>query len=67
MKAGGREGHWGLQGMRERAKKIGARLDFWSEAGAGTEVELSIPSAIAYGTARSGPGFPLLHRKKANP
>jgi signal transduction histidine kinase len=45
----GRDGHWGLPGMRERAQEIGARLDIWSEAGAGTEVELSVPGSIAYG------------------
>ncbi len=56
----------GLQGMRERAKRIGARLEFWSEAGAGTEVELSIPSSIAYEPARNGRRFPLLRGKKAN-
>ncbi len=44
----GRTGHYGLQGMRERAKKIGARLMFWSQAGAGTEVEVALPSRIAY-------------------
>ena len=26
----GREGHWGLSGMRERAERIGARLKVWS-------------------------------------
>ena len=46
----GRDGHWGLPGMRERAEQIGARLDIWSELGAGTEVDLSVPGAIAYGT-----------------
>jgi signal transduction histidine kinase len=46
----GREGHWGLQGMRERAEKIGAQLDIWSQAGAGTEVDLRIPGSVAYGT-----------------
>ena len=46
----GRDGHWGLPGMRERAEEIGAQLDMWSELGAGTEVELSIPGSIAYGT-----------------
>ncbi len=66
VKAGGHGGHWGLLGMRERAKQIGAQLEFWSEAGAGTEVELSIPSSIAYGAARRG-RFQLLTRKKANP
>jgi signal transduction histidine kinase len=46
----GRDGHWGLPGMRERAQEIGAQLEMWSEVGAGTEVELRIPGAIAYGT-----------------
>ncbi|HZB88535.1 MAG TPA: two-component regulator propeller domain-containing protein [Terracidiphilus sp.] len=48
IEAGGRAGHWGLPGIRERAQTLGAQLDFWSEAGAGTEVELSIPGSIAY-------------------
>jgi len=65
VKAGGRAGHSGLLGMRERATRIGARLEFWSEAGAGTEVELNIPASIAYGAARSG-RFQLLRKKKAN-
>src|SRR5215813_3931528 len=44
----GREGHWGIPGMRERAEEIGAKLKLWSSEGAGTEVELSIPGQIAY-------------------
>ena len=48
LEDGTRPDHWGLPGIRERAKRIGARLVFWSEAGAGTEVELEIPSRIAY-------------------
>jgi signal transduction histidine kinase len=44
----GREGHWGLPGMRERAERIGARLRVWSRAAAGTEVALSVPSSIAF-------------------
>jgi signal transduction histidine kinase/ligand-binding sensor domain-containing protein len=44
----GRPGHWGLQGMRERASRIGAALDIWSRPGAGTEIELRIPAAAAY-------------------
>ncbi len=47
----GRDGHWGLPGMRERAQQIGAQLEMWSEVGAGTEVELSIPGSVAYGTS----------------
>ena len=44
----GREGHWGLSGMRERAEEIGARLRVLSGAGVGTEVELLIPGDIAF-------------------
>jgi signal transduction histidine kinase len=47
----GRDGHWGLPGMRERAQELGAQLDMWSQLGAGTEVELRIPGSIAYGTS----------------
>jgi len=48
LKEGGRSGHWGLPGVRERAKQIGAQLDFWSEPGAGTEVQLTVPASVAY-------------------
>lgn len=48
LKAGGRPGHWGLAGLRERAQRIGAQLDFWSETGAGTEIQLSLAAAVAY-------------------
>ncbi len=44
----GRDGHWGLTGMRERAESIGGRLKVWSRANAGTEVELFIPSHVAF-------------------
>ncbi len=44
----GREGHWGLPGMHERSQKIGATLKLRSRMGAGTEVELTIPGAIAF-------------------
>jgi PAS domain S-box-containing protein len=42
----GRDGHWGLAGMRERATRIGGLLKILSSATAGTEVELSIPTGI---------------------
>jgi ligand-binding sensor domain-containing protein/signal transduction histidine kinase len=54
LKDGGSAGHWGLRGMRERAQQIGARLDLWSELGAGTEVQLTVPAAVAYKIARDG-------------
>ena len=47
----GRSGHWGLQGMRERAKLVGGHLEIWSELDSGTEIELSIPASIAYLTS----------------
>jgi signal transduction histidine kinase len=40
----GRKSHWGLLGMRERAKGIGAQLSIRSRRGAGTEVELTAQS-----------------------
>jgi signal transduction histidine kinase len=45
---GGRRGHWGLGGMRERADRIGARLRLWSRVALGTEVELCVPGWIAF-------------------
>lgn len=53
LEAGGRSGHFGIPGMRERAQQIGSRLDFWSEKGAGTEVQLAVPAAMAYQKRRS--------------
>jgi len=44
----GRDGHWGLSGMRERAERIGARLRVLSADATGTEVELSVPGHIAF-------------------
>jgi ligand-binding sensor domain-containing protein len=48
LRAGGLVGHWGLSGMRERAEKMGARFRLWNRSGAGTEVEVTVPGAIAY-------------------
>ncbi|MBV8437614.1 MAG: ATP-binding protein [Silvibacterium sp.] len=47
-------GHYGLDGMRERATLIGGKLTVWSEVDAGTEVELRIPAGTAYTIARRG-------------
>jgi nitrate/nitrite-specific signal transduction histidine kinase len=51
LRADGRQGHYGLRGMRERAKLAGGRLTVWSGLDAGTEVELSIPAPHAYGSS----------------
>lgn len=48
LQQGHREGHFGLPGMRERARRVGAHLDVWSRPGAGTEVEVRIGAGIAY-------------------
>jgi signal transduction histidine kinase/ligand-binding sensor domain-containing protein len=53
LEAKGRAGHYGLQGMRERASKIGAQLELWSRPEAGTEMELKIPAATAYQSRRA--------------
>jgi signal transduction histidine kinase/ligand-binding sensor domain-containing protein len=42
-------GHFGLPGMRERAAIVKGRLDVRSAPEAGTDVELRVPAAIAYG------------------
>jgi signal transduction histidine kinase/ligand-binding sensor domain-containing protein len=44
----GREGHFGLSGLRERAAKIGARLKVRTAAGAGTEIDLIVPAVAAF-------------------
>ena len=48
LTAEGRAGHFGLHGMRERAKLMGGRLTVWTAPDSGTEIELSIPAANAY-------------------
>jgi signal transduction histidine kinase len=44
----GREGHYGLRGMKERAALVSGKLTIWSEADGGTEIELIIPGSRAY-------------------
>jgi signal transduction histidine kinase len=44
----GKEGRFGLRGMRERADRIGAKLAVYSRAGAGTEVDLCVPQRFAF-------------------
>jgi signal transduction histidine kinase len=50
----GREGHWGLTNMRERAERIGARLTVGSRPARGTEVELSVPDHNAFEAQPAG-------------
>jgi signal transduction histidine kinase len=63
LQEGARSGHWGLPGIRERAKRIGARLTLWSESGAGTEVELTVLASVAYAASRPRRRFGLFRIK----
>jgi signal transduction histidine kinase/ligand-binding sensor domain-containing protein len=44
--------HFGLMGMRERAKKLGGKFEIWSKPDAGTEVDLRVPAHLAYGPSQ---------------
>jgi ligand-binding sensor domain-containing protein len=44
----GREGHFGLSGIRERAANIGAQVKIRTAAGAGTEIDLIVPATAAF-------------------
>jgi signal transduction histidine kinase len=48
LRGDGHKGHYGLHGMRERAKLVGGKLTIWSEVDSGAEIELMIPSSRAY-------------------
>ena len=45
---GGRAGHWGLQGMRERASKIGGCLLLRRGEDTGTDLSLFVPARLLY-------------------
>jgi signal transduction histidine kinase len=47
-------GHWGLRGMRERAKLVGGTLEIWSQLNVGTEIDLSIPATSVYAKPARG-------------
>jgi signal transduction histidine kinase/ligand-binding sensor domain-containing protein len=53
---GGSDGHFGLQGMRERASRIGGKLKIVTSVDSGTEVSLVVPGRIAFQGTR-GPGI----------
>jgi signal transduction histidine kinase len=48
------DAHWGLLGMRDRAKSLGAKLTIWSSPDAGTEVEISVSGQAFAGASASG-------------
>jgi len=62
LKEGVRAGHWGLTGMRERAKRLRGHISMWSKPNAGTEVEMTIPASTAF---ESGPSWILFNKTGA--
>jgi nitrate/nitrite-specific signal transduction histidine kinase len=44
----GKEGHFGLRGMQERAARIEARLTVVSSAISGTEIVLTVPGRVVF-------------------
>ena len=64
----GRDGHWGLSGMRERAERIGGKFKVLSMASAGTEIHLFVPSRLAFEpefSTRQSSWFSRLYSRKA--
>ncbi len=44
----GKNGHFGLQGMRERTSRIGGKLTLGSSSSSGTEIRLMVPGGIVF-------------------
>ncbi|MDE1146469.1 MAG: two-component regulator propeller domain-containing protein [Azospirillaceae bacterium] len=73
--AHGRDGHFGLAGMRERAARIGGRLDISSApasgpgpgSAAGTIVRIGVPASLAYAGPRRPAWLRGLSRLFAEP
>jgi len=59
----GRPGHYGLPGIRERARQVGADLTIWSRAHSGTEIDLRLAGSIAYGRPPRPGRFQLFPKK----
>lgn len=49
----GRDGHFGLQGIRERAERIGAKLTVSSSPNSGSEIKVIIPGQIIFRKPRA--------------
>jgi signal transduction histidine kinase/ligand-binding sensor domain-containing protein len=48
----GKDGHFGLEGMRERADRVGGKLTLVTST-SGTEIKLVVPGGIIFRTSRS--------------
>ncbi|HET9713324.1 MAG TPA: two-component regulator propeller domain-containing protein, partial [Pyrinomonadaceae bacterium] len=49
----GKQGHFGLQGMRERAERIGSKLTLVSSASSGTQLTLVVPGNVVFRKSNS--------------
>jgi signal transduction histidine kinase/ligand-binding sensor domain-containing protein len=58
----GSAGHYGMAGMRERARQINSKLVILSGPETGTEVELSVPGSVAYAKQQGRFRFTLFRR-----
>jgi signal transduction histidine kinase/ligand-binding sensor domain-containing protein len=57
---GSKEGHWGMAGMRERARALGGKLEIWSRSDLGTELALQLPAQRVYAAPRRAGGWQRL-------
>ncbi|QSQ19151.1 hypothetical protein JY651_27805 [Pyxidicoccus parkwayensis] len=58
---GGRDGHWGLRGMRERAENLGGQLDIRCDPGQGTVITVTVSAHRAW--LRGAEGWRRLVRR----
>ena len=58
----GKAGHWGLKGIRERAERIGGKLNLFSNPGAGTQVVLTVAAELAFEPEDVGKRRRWVHR-----
>lgn len=55
----GKKGHFGIQGMHERAERIGATLTIESSPGSGTQIRLVVPGRVIFREVNAQPTSPL--------
>ena len=53
LRAGGRRGHFGLLGMRERAAQLGARFSIERDGTSGTRVTVVAPASVVFPARRT--------------
>lgn len=58
-----KQGHWGLRGIEERARRIHADARLRTAPGAGTIWRIEIKAALAYADVRQGPRRPWSWRR----